>query len=77
MALEGNLRGQLWAQLQRHAAEQGISISELTADALARLVEDDRRYSAVRERALARLRNAPSLGTTGRIPWTRDEIHER
>ena len=63
--------------LERLAVERGIVISDLAAEALGRLVEEDDRYSAARERALARLRNSPSLGTDDRVTWTRDEIHER
>jgi hypothetical protein len=67
----------LRARLERLAAKRGISISELAAEALARLVEeDDARYAGARERAVERLRNAPSLNLGG-ITWTRDELHER
>lgn len=72
-----SLPGQLWTHLERLAAERGVSISDLTAEALARLIEGDARYLAARERALARLRNAPSLTLNGQITWTRDELHER
>ena len=30
-----------------------------------------------KERALSYMRNARDLGTGGRIPWTRDSLHER
>lgn len=69
--------GELRARLERLSAKRGVSISELAAEALARLVEeDDGRYSAARERAIERLRNAPSLDLGG-VTWTRDELHER
>ena len=69
--------GELRARLERLAAKRGVSISEHGAEALARLVqEDDARYSAARERAVERLRNAPSLHL-GSVTWTRDELHER
>jgi len=46
-------------------------------EALARLADEDRRFSAARRRALAALRAAVSLGTGGRRTWSRDELHER
>lgn len=71
------LTGLMWTHLEVLARERGISISDLTAEALSRLVQEDARYLAARERAIERLRNAPALTLDGKITWTRDELHER
>jgi len=47
------------------------------AEALARLVDDHRRFSVARRRSLAAMEKASSLGTDGRRSWSRDELHER
>ena len=67
----------LLRQVKRLAADRETSVSALMADALARLTDEDRRYSAARKRALAAMKSAKSLGTDGRASWTRDELHER
>lgn len=64
-------------RVKRLAADRETSVSALMTEALARLADEDRRYSAARRRALAALRSARSLGTGGRRTWTRDELHER
>lgn len=67
----------LLRRMKRLAADRDTSVSALLAEALARLADEDRRYSAARRRALAAMRSARSLGTGGRPTWTRDELHER
>jgi hypothetical protein len=52
-------------------------VSALMAEALDRLADEDRRYSAARKRAVAALRSAGSLGTRGRRTWSRDDLHDR
>jgi hypothetical protein len=69
--------GGLLKQVKRLAADQDTSISALLVGALARLTEEDRRYSAARRRAVARLQSPGSLGTYGNRGWSRDELHER
>ncbi len=71
------LPGLLLEHLERLAEERGISISELTIQALARLVEGDASYLAARKRAMDGLRNASSLTVDGKITWTRAELHAR
>lgn len=71
------LTGLMWTHLEVLARERGISVSDLTAEALSRLVQEDARYLAARERAVERLRNASTLTLDGKITWTRDELHER
>jgi predicted transcriptional regulator len=68
---------ELLRQIKRLAADRDTSVSALMADALARLADEDRRYVAARRRGLAALRDAGSLGTSGRRAWTRDELHDR
>lgn len=67
----------LLKHVKRVAADRDTSVSALMTEALARLADEDRRYSAARKRALTALRSAPSLGTRGRRNWSRDELHER
>ena len=67
----------LLKRIKRLAVDRDTSVSSLMTEALARVADEDRRYSAVRKRALAALRSARSLGTNGRRTWSRDDIHER
>ena len=67
----------LLKRVKRVAADRDTSVSALMAEALDRLANDDRRYSAARKRALEALRSARSLGTQGRRTWSREELHER
>jgi hypothetical protein len=47
------------------------------AEALARLADEDRRYSGAQKRGLIALAAPPSFGTDGRASWSREELHER
>ncbi len=67
----------LLRRVKRVAADRETSVSALMAEALARLADEDRRYSAARKRARAALAAPRSLGTEGRRAWSRDELHER
>jgi predicted transcriptional regulator len=67
----------LLKRVKRVAADRDTSVSALMTQALARIADEDRRYSAARKRALAALRAPRSLGTQGRRTWSRDELHER
>jgi Arc/MetJ-type ribon-helix-helix transcriptional regulator len=67
----------LLRQIKRLAADRDTSVSAMMIEALKRLADEDRRYSAARKRALAALGSARSLGTGGRRTWSRDELHER
>jgi hypothetical protein len=67
----------LLKRVKRVAADRDTSVSALMTEALDRLADEDRRYSAARKRALTALRSARSLGTQGRRTWSRDELHER
>jgi predicted transcriptional regulator len=68
---------ELLKRAKRLAADRDTSVSALMTEALARLSDEDRRYSAAKKRALAAMKSARSLGTGGRRTWTRDELHER
>lgn len=59
------------------AADRDTSVSALMTEALTRLADEARRYSAARRRGLAALKAARSLGTRGVRSWTRDELHDR
>jgi hypothetical protein len=59
------------------AVEKQTSLSGILVDALEDLVREQDEYEKAKARALARMRNARSLGTKGRISWTRDSLHER
>jgi hypothetical protein len=52
-------------------------MSAIMTEAIRNLTERDDRVEAANRRLIARIRNAPDLGTHGKITWTRDEIHER
>lgn len=67
----------LLKRVKRVAADRDTSVSALMTEALARLADEDRRYSAARKHALAALKSARSLGTGGRRTWSRDELHAR
>ena len=68
---------ELLRRVKRLAADRDTSVSALMTEALSRLADDDRRYSAARKRALAAMKSARSLGTRGQRTWTRDDMHER
>lgn len=68
---------ELLKRVKRLAVDRDTSVSALLNEALARLTDEDRRYSAARKRALTALRSPRSLGTGGRRTWSRDDLHER
>jgi predicted transcriptional regulator len=72
-----SLPRELLRRVKRIAADRDTSVSSMMIEALTRLADEDRRYSAARKRALAALRSARSLGTGGHGTWARDELHER
>jgi len=72
-----SLPRELLRRVKRLAADKDTSVSSLMTEALSRLADEHRRYSAARRRSLAAIRAARSLGTAGRRTWTRDALHER
>jgi hypothetical protein len=62
----------------RHlAVDRGLSLSAFVATLIEEKVESPRRYEAVGEQALKRLQQGYPLGLGEKVPWTRDELHER
>jgi hypothetical protein len=59
------------------AARRGTSVSQLLARMLQETVERETGYDTARERSLALLSQGIDLGTSGRVTWSRDELHER
>jgi hypothetical protein len=52
-------------------------MTSVMAEAIKKLMDEDDKAEAAKRRFLERMRNAPDLGTHGRIAWTRDELYER
>jgi hypothetical protein len=59
------------------AARRGTSISRLLRTTLEGIAEADDAYERAKERSLASLRRPADLGTRGRPPASRDDLHER
>jgi Arc/MetJ-type ribon-helix-helix transcriptional regulator len=72
-----SLPRELLRRIKRLAADRDTSVSALMTEALARLADEDRRYSTARKRALTAMRSARLLGTGDRRTWSRDDLHER
>lgn len=72
-----SLPRELLKRVKRLAADRDTSVSWLMTEALTRLIDEARRYSAARRRSLLALRSSRSLGTGGERTWSRDELHER
>jgi hypothetical protein len=72
-----NLPEALLRRFRIFAAEKNQSMTRLMAEAIQRLMEQDRRGAGAKHRFLERIRNAPDRGTGGEIRWSRDELHER
>lgn len=60
-----------------YAAEQNQSMTSLVAQAMVRMMEQGGKREKAAERLIERMKKSPDRGLRGRIPWTRDEIHER
>lgn len=60
-----------------HAAIRNRSMSSLMTEAIGRMVGPSEDAEKTHKRLIERLRNSPRRVLTGKIPWTRDEIHER
>lgn len=67
----------LLRQARHVAVERGISLSRLLAEYMERAVVQGEQYEAARQRFLARMNEATSLGVGEKPTWTRDELHER
>ena len=58
------------------AARRGTSVSQFRPHAQ-RNRQRETGYHTAKERSLALLREGMDLGTSGRITWSRDDLHER
>jgi hypothetical protein len=59
------------------AAEHNQSMTSLMTRAIEKLMERDDEYDKATRRLIERMRNAPSLGTNGTIPWKREDLYDR
>ncbi len=59
------------------AVKRGTSLSKLLSDALESLVSEEAGYTQAQRRHIAEMRRGYDLGTGGRSPANRDELHER
>ena len=62
---------------KRIALERETSLSALLAGLIEQLIMQEDRYADARERALDRLAHPLDVGTRGRAPWTREDLHQR
>lgn len=67
----------LLRQARHVAVERGISLSRLLAEYMERAAVQGEQYEVARQRFLARMNEATSLGVGEKPTWTRDELHER
>lgn len=67
----------LLRRVKRLAAERETSISAMLVETLTQLADEDSGYVAARKQSIAAMRAATSLGSGGRRPAPRDELHER
>ena len=60
------------------AAIDNKSMTSLMTEAIRNMVEPQGdEFEKAKQRLLARLENAPDLGTNGKITWSREELHQR
>jgi hypothetical protein len=59
------------------AVQRNTSLSGLLTQTLTDLVSHQEAYEQARQRNLSLLKSGLDLGTQGRIPWKREEMHER
>ena len=52
-------------------------MSSLMTDAIKSTLDAEGDREAAKKRLIERMRNAKDIGLKGKIPWTRDELHER
>jgi hypothetical protein len=72
-----NLPEPLLRRFRVYAAQRDRSMTSLLTGAIRTLLDEGRRTQDARRRFLNRVRDAPDRGTGGRIPWRREELHER
>jgi len=69
----------LLRKLRICAALRGVSMTQLAEEAIRKVVANgqDDEYERAKRSFIARLKNPPDWGIGEKIPWTRDELHER
>ena len=60
-----------------YAASRNRSMSSLLAESIQTIVDAETGAAEAKKRLIEGMRNAPDTGLRGKIPWTRDEAHER
>ena len=72
-----NLPEELIHQIRIHAAHRNQSMTSLVKDAVHRMLHEGDDVKSAHSRLVDRMRNSPDRGLPDRIPWTREELHER
>ncbi len=67
----------LLRKVKHLAVEKEKSISRLLVEALEEMVRHNDAYEQAYARWRESMKNPPNLGLDDKIPWTRDELHER
>lgn len=67
----------LLTRAKQIAVAHDTSLSALLAGLIEEVVAQEDRYASARERAIERLAHPLDLGTHGRAPWTREDLHRR
>ncbi|HTP89727.1 MAG TPA: hypothetical protein VMS37_05190 [Verrucomicrobiae bacterium] len=60
-----------------YAAERNQSMTQLMAEAVRRMIDEDGEMERKKRRLMDRIRNATDRGTHGVATWTREELHDR
>ncbi len=59
------------------AVQKNTSLSGLLTQTLADMVANHEAYDRARQRNISLLKEGLDLGTHGKTPWKREELHER
>src|SRR5882724_7744717 len=66
----------LLRQFRVYAASRNQSMTQLMAEAIRLLMDQESERASAKRRILDRICNASDLGTGGVILWTREELHK-
>ena len=67
----------LLRELRHQAVNEGTSLSGLIARLLENSLRPNASYQQARNRQLALLEGGFPLGFEGKVPWSREQLHER
>lgn len=67
----------LLKQAKALAAREERSLSAFLKEALEEKIRRDTGYKEAMERQISTIEKGLNLGTGGRIPWSREDLHER